>query len=349
MTQRSIIMAALAGGLACTLVGVANAETANPPKPAPAASTANQGVYFEVIELTGKPRWAKVGVDPKASNGWSLARIGDRLGGGIQINCPLRSQIKLAMVPATPATVVMLEASTLASIDDLVKGEANAAVVRLGLAYGAFRAGVAEGDVRSDLEIRSPVATLSKRGTWGFRFYVERGTGRWEMSLAERGLVEARNNLGQSRLIRPGQWVNQFMARWIESVRFNRPVFVQDLYGLKGSDLTFFLTQSDGLGILLPGGNQLNIFNEAGRGRIPLDRLNLGNLFTNNGAQGLSQSTQQLRLYRALADRLRNVGPIRLNDGDFGVGFGFVPINLQNNARVKQAVIGGLLRSGGHR
>ena len=53
------------------------------------------------------------------------------------------------------------------------------------------RAGVAEGGLKSDFTIDSPVATLSKRGTWNFALYYERETERFEISLLDRGLVEA--------------------------------------------------------------------------------------------------------------------------------------------------------------
>ena len=46
---------------------------------------------------------------------------------------------------------------------------ADAKVLRMGLGHGAVRGGVAETTLRSDLSIETPTATLSKRGTIGFR------------------------------------------------------------------------------------------------------------------------------------------------------------------------------------
>jgi len=52
--------------------------------------------------------------------------------------------------------------------------------------------------------VDSPVATLSKRGTWDFGLFYERGTDRFEIFLLDQGLVDAFSKLtGQHRQVLP--------------------------------------------------------------------------------------------------------------------------------------------------
>lgn len=301
---------------------------------------ANGGApVFQVFEVRGDAKWG-VGTNLKADSetGWRTVRVGDKYPRETQIRTGLRTKVKLVMVPAKPATIVMVEPLTLASIDELLQRDGKA-VTRLGLAYGAIRAGVAEGELRNDLQIRAPVATLSKRGTWGFRLYAERGTGRWEMSLSERGLVEAIQNLtGQRRFITPGQTINQFMSHWIEAVHFTQQLTVHDPFGIKGADLLFNLNNGTGLGVLLFGGNgTIGVLNTVGNFRIEHLDLTPGG---QNNNQSSNQNASSLRLSQAIQNRAQNRGPFRRPDGDFGVGFGSVPLgNIQRAfpARIKES------------
>jgi len=286
------------------------------------------GVRFRVIKVEGGARYSKVGTKTTDNTGWTQAKVGDLVGGGLQFHVPLRSMMQLVMEPAEPPTIVMLEPGTLASIDELFKKEATP-TTRLGLAYGAIRAGVAEGTVRGDLEIRSPNATLSKRGTWGFRMWVERGTGRWQMSLADRGLVEAiQNQSNQRRLIFPGQSVNQRMSYWIQSARFNVPVSVPDVFGVKGGDASFLNNNTTGFNILVTnGGNQNSIYPFGQSGNLKSLQLNASNLFGQQ--QSALTSTSGLLLGQAISNRLnQNNNVTNRPDGNFGVGFGRVPLNF---------------------
>ena len=74
----------------------------------------------------------------------------------------------------------MIGRSSLAAISQYRK-TATTKRTRIGLDYGEVRAGVAEGEgeLRSDFVIESPGVVLSKRGTWNFGLWVERGTGRF--------------------------------------------------------------------------------------------------------------------------------------------------------------------------
>lgn len=299
------------------------------------ARAEDQPMTFQVYRLDGKVRAAKVGTDPTSAKGWNYLKVGDQVSSGMMVDVPLRSSVQFVQQPSDPPTIVMLESSTLASFDEIRRKE-GVAFNRLSVARGAIRAGVVEeGSAKSDLEIRSPNATLSKRGTYGFRLWVGPG-GRWEMSLADRGLVEAiQNNNQRRRLIYPGQTVNQRMSQWIQTARFNLPVSVQDLYGLKGADAQFNMLNNSGFGFLLLGTNTQGIgphqFNSPNGGTSLLNAL---------GGQGTTGAgTNQLRLARAIQNRAtqnRTTNRIFNNSGgNFGIGFGSVPIN-QNGASARK-------------
>lgn len=298
----------------------------------PASAPAEGGYRLKVAEIRGSVRFAPVGADPAKDEGWTPAKEGDLLGSGIQVRTGARSKLKLVMEPATPPTVIMIPYDSLASIDELFKkyepAEGEAVVVRLGLARGAIVGGVAESNIRSDLEIRAPVVTLAKRGTWDFRLFVEPGTGRFEISLADRGLVQAINQLtGQTRLVLTGQAVTQAMLRWVETARFNHPVNIQDWYGLRGAELVFNITNQTGLGVLALNGN----------GGPALDVTRPG--ATQGLAQTLLESLQRQGQNDFIRSGLIRPGSSRRPEGDFGVGQGVLPVVLDKNSPlVKQGL-----------
>lgn len=314
--------------VACAgLVLLGNAQTAR---------AEDQPMTFQVYKLDGTVRVSKIGTSPTSSTGWTSLKVGDHVGAGTQINVPLRSSIQLIQQPSDPPTIVMIESSTFASFDDLRMKDGKA-ITRLSIDRGAIRAGVVEeGSAKSDLEIRSPNATLSKRGTYGFRLWVGPG-GRWEMSLADRGLVEAiQANSNRRRLIYPGQTVNQRMSQWIQTARFNLPVSVQDLYGLKGADAQFNMLNNSGFGFLLLGTNTQGI--GAKQFASPNGDISLLNAIAGQGTTGAG--TNQLRLSRAIQSRIsqtRNTNRLFNNTGgNFGIGFGSVPITQNGSSARKR-------------
>lgn len=309
----------------------ARPEGAQPPAEGEAAAKPAASDYsLSVVELKGKVHYAPLGTDAKADEGWTAAKVGDRLTSGTQVRTGVRSKVKLSLTPSTPPSVFMIEPLALMCVDELFKGRdestgQEAVVTRLGLAYGAIRAGVVEqGDVRSDVEIRSSVATLAKRGTWDFRFFMERGTGYFQISLADRGLVQAiQNQTGARVTLLPGQFVNQLMARWIETARFIRPVNFQDWYGLQGAELVFNLTNQTGLGVLSPGGNAVEVLNATGR---QSSEALVGTL----EPVVLSEAVTQQVIQQTVFD-VTTFGPRRRAEGDFGIGQGIVPVFFDSN------------------
>lgn len=255
----------LTGLLVCSLSEQAWGQTTQPaPSSAPAAGVPS--LVYEVIAVQGKVRIAPTGTDPLRDEGWSAVQVGDSLVAGKQICVPLRGALKLVARPADPPTVIMIEPSTLVNISEL-SIQSGTARSRIDLGYGAIRAGVAEGNVRSDMQIQCPVATLSKRGTDIFRF--EYHEGRFFMSLSEqgRGMIQAiqmqsgslgQLNLLKSRFVTPGQFVTQQMARAIDTMQFDRRIVINDLFGLIGSEKLMLMTNQLGLGFLIqPGINTI--------------------------------------------------------------------------------------------
>jgi len=257
MTRTTGILAVL---LTIAAIGIAQADT----PPAASKPAGDDGsLRYEVTLVEGGVRYGNADkCDPLKSEGWTKAKKGDQLGAGLIIHVPLRSKIKLVARPETPPTVILIESSSLITISDLHLKN-NVATSRIKLGYGAIRAGVAEGGTRSDMEIESPVATLSKRGTDIFRF--EYHDGRYMMSLSDqgRGMLQAiQNQMGAfqggqfSRYVTAGQFVTQRMLRAIDNLKFDRNIGMNDQFGLTGNDQLFTLLNDHGLGFLLPPGNR---------------------------------------------------------------------------------------------
>lgn len=319
-------------------------QAAAPPAAAPAAG---EPLRYQVYEVKGRVYVAKAGTDPKLKEGWRRVRRGENLIKGQQIRTSLRSAIKLVAYPAEPPTVIMIERASLVSIAEL-RYVHNSAKSRIKLAYGAIRAGVAEGVIRSDMEIECPVATLSKKGTDIFRF--EYRNGRWKMSLSAlgRGQIMAIQNRyagivgGRSwtsgflrtRNVFPGQFVTDQMVRTIESTLFDRDVNINDLFGLKGIELQFNTLFGNGTGFLLLGRNPIEVRETTQRDRTDdtntaIDMQQQMSTTPPGGGESL--------LLRQAIDSIRDRASVQAHPGgDFGIGTGFLPnIIVDTTARVR--------------
>jgi hypothetical protein len=110
--------------------------------------------------------------------------------------------------------------------------------------------------------VDSPVATLSKRGTWGFSMYYERDTNVFEIGLTDHGLVEALSRVtGDRRSVSPGQLVTQAMRRWLDESQVQRNVAVADVLGQSDVEVAFNRIDQDGLGVTNPGGGRALVVN----------------------------------------------------------------------------------------
>ncbi len=266
--------------------------------------------YFVVERLNGIAKVAPVGVDVFEEDKWKELKQGDKLGAGVQLLVTGQSQVKLVLEPASPPTVMLIEAMTQLSIEDLAMREGTS-TTRIALASGAIRAGVIESTTRSDFLIEAPTATLSKKGTDIFRFEYQNGRFRMSLSSQGRGLVQAIkykfNNSGnivdaKSRFVTRGQFVTQQMMRAIDNVKYDRDIQVLDFVGLTQEERLNLLF-NNGLAILLPFADNSANF--------------LGSPFLTGGINVDGGQRPTLPPIDG--------GAIATPDGDFGVGQGLLP------------------------
>lgn len=269
-----------------------------PPATAPAEQ--RQPITARVIELHGDVKHA-----PLDSQEYKPCQINDEYPEQTKIITGLRSSIKLQIGDEEPYTCLLIE-----SVGKTVLSEAHKTMdtktVRVGVGYGRIRAGVAEGGLKSDFTVDSPVATLSKRGTWGLTLFYERATDYFDIGLTDRGLLEVINKLTQQRrLVNPKEVVTQAMRTWLDQAQFERNISVPDILGQADIEVAFNRLQHNGLGVLRPG-----------EGRAVL--INLSNRFARGRFAELARYALRLRLLQPsqpTLDRLQR-------EGFFGTGRG---------------------------
>jgi len=228
-----------------------------PPRAQPARTGADEVPRAElsakVVEVTGDVRRAPTGTSPLDADAWRPVKAGEELPPGTLIRTGIRSDCLLLF---GDDTVINVKRLTLASISDVYRTETEK-TVRLGLGYGAIRGGTSEGALRSNVIIDSTVATLAKRGTEGFEMEVEPYTGRFTISLAREGLVEAlQKRTGQRKLVRPGEYANELniASLWIKQDRFDRTVKFAATESFSAADLDFTTANPTGRSVVSPGG-----------------------------------------------------------------------------------------------
>jgi hypothetical protein len=228
-------------------------ERATATRPATAPTTQpvqiDETYEAEVIKVQGKVSYAVPDAEGKRGP-WKRAEVGVKLPAGTEIRTMIRARLTLKF---GDDTVIQVERATLASIDSFHR-TGDTKFVRLGLGHGAVRGGTAETTLRSDLTIAAPTATLSKRGTIGFRIEYTPVVGRFRVSLERKGLVQALNQVtGKSMTIGPGQYVTQAMVQWVETAKFDRYVPIVDVYGLTDAEEKFQALLASGLATVEPG------------------------------------------------------------------------------------------------
>ncbi len=224
----------------------------------------------EVLAVKGTVHRAGPGVSAFAKEGWSPVKVGDRLAPGTQIRTGLRSFVHLQF---GQSNFVSIERATIASIDQFYRS-ASQERVRIGLGYGTIRGGSTEGTVRSDLVVDSPVATMAKRGTEGWQIAVEPHTGRFNISLARFGLVEAIQKLDTRRLVRrqvrPGEYATaqNIASMWLKQDIFDRAIRYFKPEAVTLADARFLSNNTTGVSMIAPGGGaRLTEFTGRGAGR----------------------------------------------------------------------------------
>jgi hypothetical protein len=227
---------------------------------------------------------------------------------GSVVRTQLRSKAVLAF---GEDSVVVIEPATLANIDQFHRS-GDTKKIELGLGHGTLRAGVQETTLRSDMTIETPSATLSKRGTMDFGISYEPSTNRFRIFLAKEGLVEAiHRTSGESRLVRPGQYVTQAMVAWIDTLTHDRWVPVVDTTGLTDAEQIFQTVQSSGLATVQPGD---------GANRFTIGSRDLAGLAGRTGGTGVSGTPS------IPPSPTPGGGAIPRPEGNFGTGSGTLSV-----------------------
>ncbi|MBK9120567.1 MAG: hypothetical protein IPM18_13355 [Phycisphaerales bacterium] len=239
---------------------MAAAQESPPPAPdaaAPAATQPADGVLLaRVLEVRGDSKHA-----PLDSTQWQPCQVGDTYPPETQILTGVRSSVKLRIGEDDTYTAVIVEPASRVHLSELLR-TADTKRVRLEVGYGQVRAGVAEGTLKSDFTVDSPVATLSKRGTWNFGLFYERGTDRFDIFLLEDGLVDAfSKQLNVERSVLPGERVDETMARWLDAAPRRLNVPVPDIFGQGDIEVAFNALQNSGLRVLNPQGGSSVLIN----------------------------------------------------------------------------------------
>lgn len=229
----------------------------NAADPQPLATTTapavdgSESLQARAIEVIGDVQAAPLGTD-----GWQPVQTGALVSHGTKILTGTRSSAKFQIGDEEPYTVLVIESNALTVIGEAYK-TAQRKRTRIGVGRGRVRAGVAEGGLQSDFVVDTPVATLSKRGTWNFGAYYEQGTNRFEFFLLDRGLADVMHEITQEqRALEPGQLVDQAMRRWFEQAKLVRNVPMPDPAGQPNEELAFDDTRTEGFGVTNPGGGR---------------------------------------------------------------------------------------------
>lgn len=280
-------------------------------------------IRTKVIDVVGDVQVARVD-----SEDWKPVKLNDELDELTKIRTGIFSSVKLLVGEEEPYTAVLLESVSQMMISEAVKST-EVKRVRLGLSYGQIRAGVAEGGLRSEMTVDSPVATLSKRGTWNFGMYYERGTDRYEVFLLDRGLVQAINRLrGTGQAVKPGERVTEAARMFLDQAQIDKNVPIADVLGQGDIDVAFNRMSNEGLGVLGPGQGR-SVF-------IDLSNSSAASDFASLVDRSL-QATPPLNIQPG--------GPVVRPEGFFGTGRGDQLIELviqQNDPLAK----GGFARPG---
>lgn len=227
-------------GLCCA---AAHAQETQPAAPA----AERKPVMARVLEVRGDVKHA-----PLDSTAWQPCRADEEYPEQTVILTGVRSSIKLRIGDDDTHTVVVVEPASKTILSEAYQ-TADTKRVRIGVGYGRVRAGVAEGGLKSDFTVDCPVATLSKRGTWDFGLFYERGTGRFEIFLLDQGLIEAFHKITRDRReLLPGQVVTQVMRRWADEAQLRHNIPVVDVLGQSDIEVAFNTLQESGLRVLDP-------------------------------------------------------------------------------------------------
>lgn len=288
----------------------------------PVAAEGATPIMARVIGVEGDCRHAPLG-----STDWQPCTVDDEYPQETVILTGIRSSVKLQIGDDDTYTAIVIEPASKTLISEAYT-TADTKRVNIGVGYGRIRAGVAEGGLKSEFTVESPVATLSKRGTWDFGMEYERGTNRFRVFLLGSGLVDALDRqTGTQRQLSTGQFVTQAMLRWAEQAQFSRNVPVPDILGQSDLEVAFNQLQQSGLRVVNPQG-----------GASVLIDLNSA------GARAAFANAIRQQLASIPVTQIPSGRPLRA-EGFFGTGRGdqLIPVLLQKDSSLVER---GLARPG---
>ena len=289
-----------------------DAPNAEPLTTQPALPPGATAITARVIEVRGDVQHAALD-----STDWQPCQVDDEYPQETVILTGLRSSVKLQIGTDDTYTVVVVEPASKTLLAEAY-ATTDTKRVHIGVGYGQIRAGVVEGGLKSDFTVASPVATLSKRGTWDFGLFYERGTDRFSIFLLDHGLIEAFHRAtGETRRILPGEVVTQIMRRWADEAQIRGNVAIPDLLGQGDMEVAFSRMQQDGLRILNPEGGSVVL--------IDLSNTRLQQLF--------SEQIRRSLLSANIAPPLSSVR-VRRAEGYFGTGRGadLIPVIISKES-----------------
>jgi hypothetical protein len=298
------------------MIGVALAQTTQATQ-ATSAPTERTPITARVLEIRGDAKHAPIG-----SEDWQACAVDEEYPEQTVIETGVRSSIKLQIGNDDTYTAIVIESASRTVLSEAYR-TADAKRVRIGVGYGRMRGGVAEGGLKSEFTVDSPVATLSKRGTWDFGLFFERGTDRFEIFLLDQGLVDAFSKvMGQHRTVLPRELVTQTMRRWLDQAQLVRNVPIVDFLGQADTSVAFNELDNSGLRVLNPEGGYTVL-------------VDLSNTFSQD---------QFTTLVRHSLPTLGEVvspvtgGRITRPEGFFGTGRGdeLVPVTIAPNSQLAQ-------------
>lgn len=275
--------------------------TAQTTQPAATKTT----IKAKAIEVNGSVDWA--GLD---GNDWKPVKLNDEFNEQTKFRTGVKSSLKLQIGDEAPYSCMLVDAVGKTVLSEAWKN-ADTKRVRVGVAYGKVRAGVAEGGLKSDFTVDSADATLSKKGTWGFELFYSRD-GQFEIGLTDFGLVEAISKVtGERRDVQPGQRVTEAMRRWLDQASF-RNVPVADVLGQSDIEVAFNRLDAEGLGVTGVGSGRSVL--------VDLSNANARNQFAQIAQQAL-QSAPPLVAQPGQVQTLRSEGFFGTGRGDQLISF----------------------------
>lgn len=214
--------------LAATAAAQAPTQPAEPaavvaPSEQPAAADA-QRMVVTVVSVEGVAHKMVSGSDQ-----WTPLVAGDELDELTVIRTGMRTKVVLRMADRGE---VVLDRSTKIGVGEFRQQSGGLVRTRLGLKYGAMRATVDSSRGANDVQISTPVATLSVRGTEGdIGYSSDRGLGlrgrdgTWRLAVGPR-----------TRNVRAGERGNNQLTHSFEIIKRQREIVLGDVSGGLSSD-----------------------------------------------------------------------------------------------------------------